>query len=509
MARRWSARFYQKLASPQAIAGTVIVFALFTVVICALILLQTRDDAVSRARDTSRNLVSVAEHDIERNFEIYGVALQMIVDRVNDPEVAKLPWSMRRDLVFDRATSKINIGAMVVLDAKGNVTMDAESETPPKVNFSERKYFAVHRDNPNVGLYISGPYPTRLHPGSHTLVLSRRISAPDGSFKGVALIGIDLQYFRKLFGSLSLGPNGLVALLNRDGTVTMRYPYSEDVIGTNVQDDDVMHRFNTEQEGCFWVDSKLDGVRRYHCFKSLADLPFIIIVGETEQHIYTQWKRRATMIGSLMALLIVGLFSLALALSLQLQRRMRAEADLSLLAKTDGLTGLSNRHMLDEILGREWRRARRTRNALSLLFVDLDWFKSYNDTYGHQAGDDALTAVARCISDHVHRPTDCAARYGGEEFIVVLPNTNAEGATAVAQKIRTAIDALRIPHTGSVHEHVTVSIGVSTLVPTAPREIGAVIKSADEALYRAKTTGRNRVVVAETPEVEVEEVAEV
>jgi diguanylate cyclase (GGDEF)-like protein len=122
---------------------------------------------------------------------------------------------------------------------------------------------------------------------------------------------------------------------------------------------------------------------------------------------------------------------------------MRAESELILLARTDGLTGLNNRRTLGEILEREWRRARRTRSVFSLLFVDIDRFKAYNDTYGHQAGDDALTAVAKCIGENIRRPMDSAARYGGEEFVVVLPDTAAEGAVQIAEKIRQAISELK------------------------------------------------------------------
>ncbi|WP_238271972.1 GGDEF domain-containing protein, partial [Paraburkholderia terrae] len=132
------------------------------------------------------------------------------------------------------------------------------------------------------------------------------------------------------------------------------------------------------------------------------------------------------------------------------------------------------------------------RTAL-LSCLHIDRFKAYNDTYGHQAGDDALAAVARCIRDNIRRPADSAARYGGEEFVVVLPDTSPVGASQIAEQIRTAISALAIEHAGSEYGRVTASIGAASWLPDQHGEVSAVIRAADEALYNAKATGRNRV----------------
>jgi len=207
--------------------------------------------------------------------------------------------------------------------------------------------------------------------------------------------------------------------------------------------------------------------------------------------VYATWERRALAIGSLMLLFGAGFIVLTLILSKQLRRRMRAEAELQLLARTDGLTGLNNRRTLGEILDGEWRRAQRTRSVFSLLFVDLDYFKDYNDTYGHQAGDKALAAVARCISHNIRESMDSAARYGGEEFVIVLPNTSETAAAIVADKILNAICELGILHARSEFGRVTASIGAASWDPDRHPSVSAVIKAADDALYRAKASGRN------------------
>ena len=162
----------------------------------------------------------------------------------------------------------------------------------------------------------------------------------------------------------------------------------------------------------------------------------------------------------------------------------------------DGLTGVANRRHFDETLGLEWRRSARSRAPLSLLMLDIDYFKAFNDSAGHQAGDDCLRRVAQTLRDTVHRAADFVARYGGEEFAILLPETDAEHALRVAERLRECIEALAVPHPASPLGRVTASIGVATCVP--PRDCGGTaefVGVADEALYDAKRLGRNRVVM--------------
>jgi diguanylate cyclase (GGDEF)-like protein len=178
-----------------------------------------------------------------------------------------------------------------------------------------------------------------------------------------------------------------------------------------------------------------------------------------------------------------------------------ANATLGRLAITDDLTGIPNHRQLREFLDREWARCARNREPISMLMCDIDDFKAYNDTLGHQAGDVCLRAVARAINDTIRRAPDLAARYGGEEFAAVLPATDSDGAAAVADAIREALHKLAMPHPQSrVGPTVTMSIGVATLIPTADSSVERLIAIADEALYAAKTAGRDRAVVAHPPD---------
>ena len=181
-------------------------------------------------------------------------------------------------------------------------------------------------------------------------------------------------------------------------------------------------------------------------------------------------------------------------------QQKQAQIDLESLAARDGLTGLANRRSFDSKLAEETKRAARDRLPLSLLMIDIDCFKAYNDTYGHQKGDECLRTVAQAIAESLGRVSDCSARYGGEEFAVIMPNTPLSGAMLVAEHVRRAIEKLGVPHANSVaSNHVTLSIGgVSALIADPCPE--RLIAAADAGLYRAKREGRNRISVAKLEE---------
>ncbi len=239
--------------------------------------------------------------------------------------------------------------------------------------------------------------------------------------------------------------------------------------------------------------------------RASADVPEVVdalltrLLGEADRQ-----ATRGRQVG--LALLVTTLLVLALIGGLMLEPMVRGmqrntrqleEANLQLkrLSFLDGLTGIPNRRAFEERLQLEWRRAMRHGSSIAVLMIDIDHFKEYNDHYGHQRGDDCLFQLAQRLRNSISRPGDFVARYGGEEFAIILPDTDLEGARAVAENLRRRVAGLRIPHsTSPVREMVTISVGAAAVVPDAASP--APVAAADHALYRAKQLGRNRVEVA-------------
>lgn len=169
-----------------------------------------------------------------------------------------------------------------------------------------------------------------------------------------------------------------------------------------------------------------------------------------------------------------------------------AQIALEQLATRDGLTGLANRRCFDDTLHAEWARALRQRQPLSLLMVDVDNFKAYNDANGHLGGDECLKRIATAVASEM-RANDLVARYGGEEFAVILPNQSLKGAASVAERIRTRVEQLQVPNRQAAAQHVTVSIGAATAIAAPDNSASELVAIADAALYRAKHMGRNRI----------------
>jgi diguanylate cyclase (GGDEF)-like protein len=173
----------------------------------------------------------------------------------------------------------------------------------------------------------------------------------------------------------------------------------------------------------------------------------------------------------------------------------KAQTELERLAAADGLTGIANRRSFDEKLAREWSRASRDDLPLTLIMIDVDHFKLFNDKYGHHTGDDCLRKIANVLAQAVFRPFDLVARYGGEEFAVILPVIDMEGAYTVASRIREGLARLAIPHNASELGVVTLSIGIASMVPHKGMAANTLVEMADSALYEAKHAGRNRVIM--------------
>jgi len=444
---------------------------------------------VELARQSLENLATGIEADINRNLELYDLSLRNVANNVTAPEVSGVSKPVLHLVLFDHAATAKHFGAIQVFDARGNLSIDAASLDPAPENRANEEYFTVHRDNPDVGLYLSKPM---LHRGRYAIVLSRRINRPDGSFYGVVAGSIRFSYFHELFGALSLDEGDTITVLRRDRTIIMRTPFDLDVIGKNLSERRDWNPANLQDGNAFSGKGPVDSTPRLYVRRG-GDAPLFVVVGKPLDAIFRLWRIQATRIGAIMLALVVFAIAVTLVLAREINRRAQAESKLEELATTDALTGLRNRRKFDQTIEHEWQRALRHRSPLSLLMIDADHFKAYNDTHGHQAGDQVLVGIAICISDSVRRATDCAARYGGEEFAVLLPGLAAAEAMKVAETIRQKVLVW------SEGNASTVSVGIASVTPTAAMDWAMLVQAADKALYAAKAAGRNRCLLAAGP----------
>jgi diguanylate cyclase (GGDEF)-like protein len=487
--RKHTAKRHWRMSAKLLIASSVAVIGFSA--ICASVMLDMRRGEEQLARQMLENLASGIDADIGRNIEIYDLSLRAVANNMVMPELKDVSKSILHLILFDHAATAKHFGAIQVFDNKGQLTIDASSLDPRPDNRADEEYFSVHRDNADVGLFISKPM---LHRGAYSIVLSRRITGDDNAFLGVVAGSIRFSYFHELFDRLKLDPDDSITVLRRDRTIIMRRPFDLDYIGKNVAD--LAANWDPTKltdGGSYAGQGPVDATPRLFVRRAPSG-PLHVVVGKPLDAVFRLWHREVMRVGAIMAGLALFVLGITLFLAREIGRRAAAEAKLEELATTDALTGLRNRRKFDAEIDNEWRRAARQKTPLALLMIDADHFKAFNDTNGHQAGDQVLVGIAICISDSVRRSGDCPARYGGEEFAVLLPGCAAADAFQIAETIRHKV--VQWSEGPAVN---TVSIGVASLTPTANMQWTLLLEAADKALYAAKANGRNQSVLASMP----------
>ena len=316
-------------------------------------------------------------------------------------------------------------------------------------------------------------------------VLAKDISA---RLKDKASLKQQEQHLRDIFGFAPIG----IYHVNMEGEILSANPEyawmlgyeSAEVVAEQITDFAVQTFFDPEKADEFMFGVfEAEEVIRFRCRLKRKDNSFV----------WALCYAKATHDGS-------GRMDGFNGFSIDISDTVRAEQELKkvneklkMLSVIDGLTQIPNRRRFDEYLESEWKRHYRDKDQISVILSDIDFFKLYNDNYGHQAGDDCLKKVAQAIQDSAHRSADLAARYGGEEFVLVLPRTDAGGAMAVAEKVRINVMNLEIAHEKSkVNDYVTLSLGVATMVPGKDNFAEDLVALSDQALYEAKENGRNQ-----------------
>jgi diguanylate cyclase (GGDEF)-like protein len=479
-----------RLLTPKGvIAGGVLLW--FTVIaLCCWISYQSYKDAVQLATQSSNNLLLVIERSFKQIISAYNLSLQAVVDGATDIEIMALPTRLRNRVLFDNSATGKYFGGMMLLDAEGRVIADtAHMDVPSMEDFSDRKSFLVHKNTPLLDFWISPSHHFSHLPGVTEITFSRRVSNSDGSFAGVVIGTMYTDYFQSLLEGLDLRRTGSAAVIMTDGTLLARNPYIQAMIGKNFRSGPIFQEMMREQSGALWGRIAIDGVERLHVFKRIEGLPILIAVSPSRNDILADWKRRAVLLGVLAFLFGLVVLPTSYLFARELQRRQKSELELRRQAYLDPLTGLDNRGTFDRALQKACAVAARIGSPLALLFFDVDKFKIYNDTYGHQAGDKVLKRVTAAASNELRRLTDHFARFGGEEFIAILEGADETQAATTAERVRAAIENLKIPHAGSSTGVVTVSVGIASVSGAITPEM--IVKMADEALYDAKAAGRN------------------
>lgn len=485
---------------PVRLAGIVLAVTLTLIcVVFALLLWSARVAERQKAETAATNLTSALTQHIARNVELYDETIKSIVAGLADPTVMSAAPAIRQRLLFDRVGSIPFVGSIVVEDEHGNVRLDSASLVPRTIDYADRAYFQAHRSRADLGLVVSEPVEAKSD-HSWVVSLSRRVNKPDGSFGGVVSGTLRLDYFHVLFAHMNLGPKGSLTLSRTDGTILMREPFDAAQIGRVLRPGSLFQRLAEAPEGGDEMKSLIDGVDRLFHYQQVPNFPLVQFVALSIDDIYADWWRKAIEVAAVLAMALSIITLLALTLRHELRRRVSAEAALLALASEDGLTGLANRRRFDEVIGEELRRASRYGWPLTLMMVDVDHFKAYNDSLGHPAGDKALIAIAACLNGRTKRSGELAARYGGEEFAMVFPHMGAKDAVLMADLLLQDVLGLGLPNPGSSDNHLSISIGIASLIPAAGDGPGDLIEAADAALYTSKAEGRNRATLCETLE---------
>jgi len=456
-----------------------------------------RDDELARIESEMKNLAkSLAQH-AEDTFNLADAILVDMVDRVEQLGTRPDALARMENFLSERIQTLQAVKTLTIFGEDGLV-LSSSLPGHTSVNVKDEVFFQHHAASP-AGKWFFGPIIQDPLGAEWVLTLSRRLNKPDGSFGGVVQISIPPRYFANFFGRIDLGSGGAIAMLSTtDRRILSRYPYGNGVVGHQRSKSDFI--FQGSQLGSGVYHSPIDGVKRFAGYQRNHVYPVVVLTAVSEEQALANWRREFQLRSASVAVLVFIIGMLGWRLARELRRREQVEAELAVLATTDGLTGLANRRTFDHRLETEWLRACRDGTPLSLLLIDVDQFKAYNDIYGHQQGDECLRKVARVVADSVNRPGDFVARYGGEEIVVLLPGTDEAGAGVVAEKMRAGVEALAVHHEANAPSYsLTISIGSVTQQPafngshTGPADL---IQMADQALYRAKLGGRNCVAIA-------------
>lgn len=470
-----------------------------------------RENTLSDIETDTLNLTKALNTYTEGTFKQSEVVLLGLTDRIEKDGTGPQQLERLKVLVAQEMGALKQLNSVALYDAQGDWIFSTNKHVSPNSSHADRAFFKHHRDNSDRGIFI-GPAILSRATGVWVISVSRRIDHPDGSFAGVIAATLSLEHFLKLYRTMSVGQYGAISLTSSEGRLLVRYPFQEQDIGRDLSRAPIFSEYLRKMSsGTVDFVSNVDGIHRIYAFTRSDQYPLVTTVAVGQDEAMQAWWSQTRQSVAVVMVLLGLLITLGRRLIADISHRIRAEADLrttqttlielnqtlEVLASEDKLTGLANRRHFDQFLDIEFKRAKRQRSPLSLILIDVDFFKRYNDHYGHLAGDECLRIISQSIKQCVRRPADMTARYGGEEIAVVMPNTDESGARSVAEAILLGIAQARLEHLSSPFGSVTASLGLATFTAyDSEHDETSLIDLADRALYLAKSQGRNRLSVA-------------
>ncbi|MGE7959742.1 sensor domain-containing diguanylate cyclase [Pseudomonas sp. NPDC089530] len=473
--------------------------------LCGLLYLQLAQSYhydMERAQVASSNLARAMAQQAEDTFVESDLVLASLADWIQKDGYGPAQQPFLKKIFAQRAQALKQLHGLFLFDREGHWVVTSFEQLPRTEGITDRDYFRFHQQNASLQAHV-GPAIRSRENGEWIIPLSRRLNDKQGNFEGVLLAGIRQAYFDQFFKSFDIGDDGSMFLALSDGTLLARRPLEERQIGASLARGEIFSKYLPQApSGTAMIRSLVDRKTRLYGYRQLEAYPLVVSAASSKDAILKDWYASAYQSSAIVALVVLGVGLFGWVFVHQVRDGERIEADLrtaqaalEVIATQDSLTGLANRRLFERALETEFGRGGRQASPLSLIMLDIDFFKRYNDTYGHVAGDQCLAEVAQVLRDCCQRKVDLAVRYGGEEFVVLLPDTEMQGALAMAEQIRRAVLEKNIPHTGSPFGCVTLSLGCYCFVPSGQDSTEAFLEHADAALYQAKKSGRNQVAV--------------
>lgn len=470
-----------------------------------LSLVLSWERTVKDAESEAINLSVSQARQAEDTFLQTDLALQQIRRAVG----TDAPNERYNYLLSDLKDRLPQLHGLFVFDAQGNWRSTSFNYAPPEVDNSDREYFIYHRDNKQTGTHIGHVIRSRTT-GDWIIPVSMRLNDSDGAFGGVILATIRLDYFKKFYDYFEMNDRDLLALLLLDGNALYVRPYSESVINRNFSYSPLFKRelVRADRGSATWL-SAVDGVVRVYGFARIENYPLVVVAGFDRAELRRHWMEANLTDWLINLLLLIGLLVMGRVIFRQVRINIDDQLEmfhlrddlvkinqtLQTMAMVDGLTGLANRRKFDAALLQALSASAVTGKPVSLILLDIDFFKRYNDACGHVAGDACLRITGNVLELAALRADDVVARYGGEEFAIILPNTTAEDALKVAWRAVRMVSEKKIPHpaTDIAEQIVTISAGCYSLTGSgSERDVAKLIHGADRALYQSKAQGRNQ-----------------